>query len=297
LHITAAAEGRLGRRSIEAPIQTLGRIPHANALRYHSLMTFDEQVREYWERPETVSIIDKNLQAIEIETVKKHLLPSDRIADVGCGDGSATVCYADAVRECVGVERSKELRERAQAASVGRRNLTIREGDIMDASSLGSDYDAVITERVLINLAGWKEQQMALLNVYSALRPGGRYLMVENTNEGFARMNDARHAVGLPPVPQHWHNRFFGERELNEFLEGKFQILRHYDFGLYYLLTRVYANKVARFEGWGAQAKKDPVFEKLDAAAREMFEHFGDWLRPPSGAFGPIQCWILRREG
>ena len=108
-------------------------------------------------------------------------------------------------------------------------------------------------------------------------------------------MNAARHRMGIPPVPQHWHNRFFSHAELEDALAGRFQVLKHHDFSLYYFLTRVNANMVARFEGWGAQAKKDPIFDRLDDAARRLHEQFGEWFKPPE-PFGPIQVWILRKE-
>ena len=111
-------------------------------------------------------------------------------------------------------------------------------------------------------------------------------------------MNDVRVRMGLDPVPQHWHNRFFDRDTLLAFLHGKFQVLRHYDFGLYYLLTRVYVPTFASFTGFGRNAVKDPIFEKSDRAARQLFEIFANRVSIDDGAaFGPIQVWALRREG
>ena len=107
-----------------------------------------------------------------------------------------------------------------------------------------------------------------------------------------------RTAMGLPPIPQHWHNRFFDYDNLMAFCQGRFQLLKHFDFGLYYLLTRVYVPMFASFEGYGANAVKDPMFHKSDAAARLLCERFGDRVRVAgSRAFGSIQVFVLRREG
>ncbi len=187
------------------------------------------------------------------------------------------------------------MRRKAASSLADIANAQIRDGDVLHPESLGSDWDVVVSQRLLINLASFEEQKAAIRNIHACLKPGGRYLMIENTNEGFAAMNAARHRMGIPPVPQHWHNRFFSSAELREALAGRFQTLKHYDFALYYLLTRVYANMVAKFEGWGIQAQKDPIFEQLDDAARQLHEQFADWLKPPE-PFGPIQVWVLRKE-
>jgi SAM-dependent methyltransferase len=261
---------------------------------------FTTAVKAYWEDPGTVSIIDKNLHQIEIETVCCHLLPTDSLADIGCGDGQATVRYAARVARCVGIERSEHLRAKAEstAKQSGLSNICIRSGDILDRQLPTAAFDVIVTQRLLINLASWEEQMQAILNVHRILKPGGRYIMIENTNDAFLALNDVRVALKMPPIPQHWHNRFFDYDELIRFLRGKFQLLRHYDFGLYYLLTRVYVPMFASFVGYGAQAVKDPIFEKSDAAARILFETLKDRVKITGcRALGPIQAFVLRREG
>jgi len=265
-----------------------------------TLEQFSEAVRNYWEKPTTVSIIDTNLHRLEIDTVCRHLQPTDHLADIGCGDGQATVQYAAQVARCTAIERSSHLRTRAvdAARKAEAVNLTIRDGDVLSLTDEADRFDCIVTQRVLINLASWDEQRRALLNVHRMLKPGGRYIMIENTNDAFAAMNDMRHEVRLPPVPQHWHNRFFDYEELMRFSRGKFQLLRHYDFGLYYFLTRVYVPMFASFVGYGANAVKDPIFEKSDAAARALFEKFSDRVNITGcRALGPIQAFVFRREG
>ena len=261
---------------------------------------FTAAVKAYWEDPSTVSIIDRNLHQIEIDTVCRHLLPTDSLADIGCGSGEATVQYAAQVARCTGIERSGHLRAKAEKAAreSGRSNITICSGDVLDANLPAAAFDVVVTQRLLINLASWEEQMRGILNLYRMLKPGGRYIMIENTNDAFLALNDVRVALNMAPIPQHWHNRFFDYDELMGFFRGKFQLLRHYDFGLYYLLTRVYVPMFASFVGYGAQAVKDPIFEKSDAAARVLFQHLKDRVKI-SGcrAFGPIQAFVLRREG
>src|SRR3989338_4599578 len=258
-----------------------------------------ELVRDYWENPETVSIIDKNLHKIEIGAVCKYLTSSDYVADIGCGDGVATVEYAKKVKKCVGIEYSDFLRKRASVlvTKSGLSNITIKKGNVLKLRSVGEKFDVVIVQRLLINLLSWKDQQKGLINIYNILKPGGRFIMIENTNDAFLAMNEMRIAVGLESIPKHWHNRFFDYDKLMEFMDGKFQLLNFQDFGLYYFLTRVYVQMFASFRGYGIKSIKDSIIDQADAAARILFEKFHDRVKI-SGcrAFGPIQVFVFRRD-
>jgi len=125
--------------------------------------------------------------------------------------------------------------------------------------------------------------------------------MIEDTFEGFEAMNSVRRALGLPNVPLHdWHNYFLHYDKLMQYIDGKFVVEKSRTFNLYYLLTRVYVNMFAKFEGYGACAVKDDLFDVADTAARRLYELIGDRVKivvDKGESFGPIQCWILRRMG
>lgn len=260
--------------------------------------TFTDDVKAYWEDTSTVSIIDKNLHRLEIDTVCGYLRPTDHLADIGCGDGEATVEYAKKVKCCVGLERSAHLRDLAlqAASSSGRPNLLILPGDILD-DVVPDMFDVVVTQRLLINLACWDEQQQAIENIRQMLKPGGRYIMVENTDDGFESLNQMRGSVGLDPIPQHWHNKFFNYRLLTKFMiQSGFKIVTHHNFSLYYFLTRVYTQMFQSFTGCGAAAVKDKMFEITDAAARVAQERFGDQMIDIGHrALGPIQVFVWEK--
>ncbi|KPK74338.1 MAG: hypothetical protein AMJ79_14415 [Phycisphaerae bacterium SM23_30] len=261
---------------------------------------FSAAVAAYWEDPQTKSIIDRNLHELEMQAVCRYLQPLDRLIDLGCGDGAATVRYAEKVKECMGVERSEHLRKRAEenAGRSGRSNINIVAGDILAPAEDWGRYDAAVTQRLLINLVSREDQQQGICNIHRLLKPGGRYIMIENTNDGFGALNDMRAAAGLDPIGQHWHNRFFDYEELTAFMKGKFQLLHFQDFGLYYFLTRVYVPMFAEFTGYGAQAVKDPIFELSDAQARRLYEQLRERFEIKGcRALGPIQVFVFRREG
>ena len=258
-----------------------------------------EQNREYWEDPRSVSLLDGNLRELEVGFVSKYLSGDHELADVGCGDGRATRRYAGLVRSALGIERSNHLRGIALADQVADSidNLSFVEGDILDLSAYAGRFDVVVTERVLINLPSWEHQQQAIEQIHQALKPGGMYVMLENTEDADAALTDVRQRVGLDPIRQHWHNLFLVWEDFAAFVEPHFDLIERRGFSLYYLLTRVYGQMFASFTGIGADAKADPVFEHLDPAARALEEALaGDVRIGGSPVLGPIQGIALRRR-
>ena len=52
-------------------------------------------------------------------------------------------------------------------------------------------FDLVISQRCLINLSGWEEQQIALAEIARILNPGGRFIMQEGTLQSREALNHA----------------------------------------------------------------------------------------------------------
>ena len=257
---------------------------------------FGKAVQEYWEDPKTVSIIDANLHKIEIDSVCEHLLSSDHLADIGCGNGEATIEYAKKVKRVTAIERSNQLRAKAleSASKAGLANITIQSGDVLEFKNIASFFDAIVTQRLLINLMTWEEQKQAIANITDALKVGGRYIMVENTDQAFQKLNEMRSKVNLSPIPQHWHNKFFDRKKLMSFMDQRFELVKEYDFSLYYFLTRVYSQMFASFQGYGIKAVKDPIFEISDAAARAAYEQFRDSIQFKD-SISTIQVFVFKR--
>ena len=179
--------------------------------------------------------------------------------------------------------------------------MTLVGGDVLDLSAYAGQFNVAITQRVVINFMTWDEQQTVITNIWRALRPGGRYIMLENTFEGHEELNAARRAVSLPDIRVHdWHNYFLHHDKFLSFIDGRFVIEKTHNYNLYYLLTRVFMNMFAKFEGYGVHAKKDEIFAAADAAARRLQEVMGarvDVKVSKGFSFGPIQGFVLRRMG
>lgn len=261
-------------------------------------LALNDEIREYWEDPNTRSLIDHHLRALEEEVVTGYLEPHAELLDVGCGDGSSTLAYAGHAKRCVGVERSQFLLERAKMnlANTALDNVTFLEGDILDLVRFEGQFDVAVTQRVLINLTSWDNQKHAIEQVRSALRPGGIDVMIENTFEGHDVMNAWRGALGMKKISRHWHNLFLHHDVFMRFVQERFQVVAHHTFDVYYLLTRVFANLFASFEGFGASAVKDSIFDQIDAAARQVQQTLGNQVKIGNGpAFGSVQGFVVRK--
>lgn len=253
------------------------------------MKNLEEKIKKYWEDPKTVSLKDITLHKLEIETVKKHLKPNDFLLDVGCGDGEATVEYAKTVKNVIGIERSHYLYEKAnQHAIENGSNAVIMEGDVLEGLDI-YNADVIITMRVLINLISWEQQKKAIANIYKALKPKGRYIMVEDIDDGLVSLNDLRVSMGLNPIKRHWHNQFFDHIKLIEYMfKIGFCLEKYYDFNLYYLITRVYTPLFCdTLEYTGT----------MDEAAKKLQdEHGKDILVKGCRTISPIQVFVFVKK-
>ncbi len=264
-----------------------------------SAAEFLEQNRQYWEDSRTVSLLDKNLRRLEEAFVLSHLKGEYALADVGCGDAVSTIRYAKSVKSCIAIEQSGYLHSRAvrRIRRSGLENIRCENGTVLDLSGHRASFDAVVTQRVLINLPDWSHQAAAIRQIHASLRSGGTYLMIENTYEGHELLNRARRAVGLKDIAVHWHNVFFHQDRLLNYVRRLFILEEHHTFDVYYLLTRVFGNMFAHFEGFGRHATKDPLFDIIDKAAASLYEKAGQTMKLGGAyAFGPIQGFVLRKR-
>src|SRR5215831_8000736 len=82
------------------------------------------KVKDFWEkRAATVQTEEKEVthpdvwqRWLEVEMIKKLLKPTDRVIDIGCGNGFTTWQIAPLVDEVVGVDYSAEMIKRAKSS-------------------------------------------------------------------------------------------------------------------------------------------------------------------------------------
>jgi ubiquinone/menaquinone biosynthesis C-methylase UbiE len=204
-----------------------------------------DEIKGYWSRrgieegdDPHFTLPDYNLRRLEAEYVSRHLRQTDEALDVGCATGFTTQQFARCVRRMLGMDYSEELIRRA-GQMFPADNLRYEVGDVTDLDLPDASFDVAITERCIINLPDWQTQQRGILEIARVLRPGGRYLMSESFEEGFARFAELRRSFGLEPMKRHFHNRLLREAELRPFLAQHFEIQTVEKMGVYYLVSRL----------------------------------------------------------
>ncbi|MEV4412766.1 class I SAM-dependent methyltransferase [Catellatospora sp. NPDC049609] len=130
---------------------------------------------------------------------------TERVLDVGCGDGYVTRLIASRVPRgsVLGVDPSPRMIEAARTADDQLRNVSFQVGDVT-TMAFGPDFDLVVS----FNALHWvTDQQTAYRNIAAALRPGGRVL-VQYVCHG-ARPSVERVAMEVTREPR-WAPAFAG---------------------------------------------------------------------------------------
>lgn len=245
-------------------------------------------VKQHWEDPQTVSLRDENLRVLEQRTISIHLEPVESLLEMGCGDCINTLAYSCHAKTTWAIDYSLEMIRKARLR-IQREALPLTHlinGDFFLLKALRKKFQTIVSQRCLVNLSGWTEQQEAISAIAEKLDDRGMFLMLETTLDGLENLNRLRQRVGLPSIPQPWHNRNFDLQRLRDFLERYFLIEAMTDFSFYFVITRV-LNPLLGF------SVDHPQSKKLDEVTRELAEKIG-----PLGieGIGPQIFFKLRKK-
>lgn len=256
---------------------------------------WNQRARQAAESP-TATTDDIHLRELEIRTfteaIQRLNLPDDSaVVDVGCGDGFSTLQIAERLPKLrfTGVDYSEAMIATAQrraADMAGRlgRPVEFRVGDATALEGLfpAGSLDVVLTDRCLINLTSPEAQYDAIRQLHTLLKPGGRYLAIENFTSGQEELNRTRAALGLKEIPVRWHNLFFREDEYLAKMRTHYRQVEIVNFSsAYYYATRVIYSKYCQMRG------EEPDYRhEIHQLAVQL---------PPMGAFSPIKLAILTK--
>jgi ubiquinone/menaquinone biosynthesis C-methylase UbiE len=244
-----------------------------------------DQVLEYWNNDAVESMYDKHLLNAEIQLIQKHIPEGAKILDAGCGEGEGTLTYASIPHTLVhAVDFSETRLEKARERLIGSKNVSFRQVDFLSTYELDNDFDFVISQRFLINLMEWPLQQKVLIDLMSRLKNGGRLLMLEGSRQGVDLLNVFREAWGLEPIPVKWHNLFFDDKTLVDFMNQQGYRLIHEDgLGAYFLLTRGVRPTLDHTLNW------DCDFNRRAATANT------DELLGLGSRFSRLKLWVFQK--
>jgi len=198
---------------------------------------------------------DTNVRDLEIEAIRAHVpAGSGALHDLGCGNGFTLYVLGKSLEgwTMTGVDFSDVLIQGAEAMRASfegqlRSTPKFVLGDAI-AHILNlpdGSVDCILTERFLQNLPSRNSQNGVLREAKRVLRPGGRLLMCEGSQDGFDALNDLREAVGLKTIPASGPENVsalrFRDAEIEGFVENDLEFARvaKVGFSTYFLITRV----------------------------------------------------------
>lgn len=228
------------------------------------------EIQQYWEDRavlgQEAGSKDVIAKALEVEAIAKYVKDGMQILEVGCGNGITAMELGKRFDvDILGLDYAEKMVDAAKSLIANERvkgTINFQVGDVTTLRDLEKCYDFIYTERVLINLKDWEAQKKAIADITERLRPGGVYVMCENSMDGLERINDLRKMVGVPPIIPPWHNIYFRDVDLQQLeMPGiKLEKVDCYS-ATYYFLSRVVNAWLAKEEG--REPSYDAAINKL----------------------------------
>jgi SAM-dependent methyltransferase len=258
----------------------------------------------------------QSIKRLELEAVSRRLSALGEeldLLEVGCGNGFNGLAIAAGHRRLryVGLDFSPEMIAAAVVAARDAPDIADRlafgVGDAreLDApvdpttdgpSHVGAEwegrvpvesFDVVLTNRMLINLSSAEEQLTVMRRIAPLLRPGGTFLMLENSVQTHARLNGVRRHLGLPTRPAASYNVFIDEDAVVAPFEREMTLVDVEDFGAIHDLL-LYAVEPAL--GDGEVTYDSPLLTKATEALIGLGQDAGRDL-----PFGQNRLWVWTR--
>lgn len=251
---------------------------------------WDEQAEKYKESSEATNP-DFYATELEIENISKFLKDNIKVADIGCGNGYSTISYAKKFQiQIDGYDYSENMLHEAgkvkeSLPSEIKDKISFNQANIKNLDIEPEKYDVVITDRCLINLTTREEQFTAIKQVHKILKPGGYYLMCENTEKGLNNLNQLRAIAELDEITVRWHNLYLDENHLNESFKDLFEVVDIVKFAsFYYLASRIINGKIAKEQNISPNYNSD-----INRIAR-LISSIGDF-----GDYAPLKLFVLHK--
>jgi SAM-dependent methyltransferase len=197
---------------------------------------------------------DYNNRELEIAGIRGNLT-GQRVLDLGCGNGYTLLALGTELESgrLVGVDFSQSMVDGARELMRTEYEGTLKVqpefvcSDVfafLEAVDVG-EFDTIISERLVLNLPSWEKQRKLIEAIIARLSPGGRYLMVEASAQGFGELNAVRRRCGLAEIPDRYPGNESSNKLDEENLKGLFaehadvQVRPLHYFSFYALASKV----------------------------------------------------------
>lgn len=252
---------------------------------------WDKQADEHGEAS-AATVPDQYAKDLEVEAICQYLRDGDTVADIGCGNGYSCFKYLEQKDiDVTGIDYSEKMIEQAQRT---REKLSAKQRDkvrfavasVLATELPDSHFDQLITDRCIINLTSRDEQAAVFSEAARILKPGGYYLMCENSEQALANLNGVRALAGLESIAVRWHNLYLDEDHMRAAWQPHFELVKEHRFGgFYYLASRVINALIA--EESGEAPSYDSPINRAAAKVSAKFE---------CGDFGPVKLFVLKKK-
>lgn len=229
------------------------------------------------------TINDQNVRDLEIKCLLNYLPHNGHVLEVGGGNGyTAKEIVANNDIDLKVIDFCEDQIKAAKEQLLPRK-IDFEVGDVLNLQFTDNTFDAVYTERCLINLTSWEDQKQAISEIHRALKTGGLFIMMEAFTDGLDVMNNVRNEFGLNSIPQPSYDIFFEKAKLFEFVNGKFAILQDDNF----LSTYYFGSRILYPLLLSLTSKMEP---KDTSKFTEFFK-----LLPPIGHYSSIEAIVLKK--
>lgn len=228
----------------------------------------------------TMSMEDQFIRSAEDQFFLHHLLHitgrqrklSFRVLELGCGNGYLAQKINEVFTELdyTAIDYSPELIDIAKSRML--ENINFINGDMRELNLEANSFDIIITNRSVINLLGKKQQNKALENIYSLLKPQGHYLFSESFIEPLNSLNRERRKYQLDDILPSKHNLYLTDGTLKFLeklgLERKKMLSDSHQLSTYFYSSRVLHNLTLN-EG---DSSKNKLFNEIASQAIKITE-------------------------
>lgn len=188
---------------------------------------------------------DVTAKTLEIQNIVRLLDGCNTVLDAGCGNGVTAVSVLKQIPGAAvwGFDYSEAMVLAARSLAVHEgvsERLKVEVGGLLAPPFPNNRFDAVYTERSLINLNGIEEQRRAIAALVDRAKPTGRIILCESFLEGLDEINAFRVPIGLSAIEPPWHNHYLRVADVERSLPANVEIQEVLNFSsTYYFLSRV----------------------------------------------------------
>lgn len=255
-----------------------------------------DKVKEFWDSRadlgEIACTTDLIAKQLEINAISNYARDGMNILDLGCGNGITAFEIARRYHcKVTGIDYSQPLIDEAIKmvckAPKRKGECVFMRGDMSDPNDTlweQKPFDMVYTERAIINLPSWEKQRQAIVRIFDLLKPGGIYVMCENSMDALNRLNEVRQSINLDSIKMPWHNKYLDEICVKQHLRscGDVYLKEIVNYSsTYYFLSRV-------INAWDARAHgSEPQYDApINRLALSM---------PSIGDVGQGKIWVFKK--